>query len=489
MAIDPKQPIPLYFQLKTLLLEEILSGHYGGADDRLPTEHELCDRYKLSRTPVSRALSELADEGVILRHRRRGSFVNPHWLSRRPDQPEVRVIVPTEGPWARMVRDAAGDRNQISVVKVPLQSLHQTLTHAVAEGLAPDLAVLDSVWAPEFAAAGFVHALEEVDEDWVRDEHEVDFLEPLVRANRYQGKTFGVSPFADASGLWYARRKLESLGLDPPTTWEELRRAGHALVEDGLRGPMVMPGGAMAGETTAYCLIAVLASNAAHVLEPEGVSLGSRSTAQALRFLRRLVEERIVPAEVVGYGWDHAVQLLAEGRAALSLGGVYEAQALAEALGVHHHDVWDHFGFTRVPAGPKGSPASVAGGMMFAIFRQAAQPRACDAASPTGRRARRPRSGRPLDRANAFPPLRNRARGLRPPLPFRERGDHRAGRGTAVDAFVPARLGAAADDARGGAHGQARPGGRGAAHRGDDRSDHRTASRPRARALRCRRLT
>ena len=61
--------------------------------------------------------------------------------------------------------------------------------------------MLDSVWAPEFAAAGFVHALEEVDEVWVRDEHEVDFLEPLVRANRYQGKTFGVSPFADARAL------------------------------------------------------------------------------------------------------------------------------------------------------------------------------------------------------------------------------------------------------------------------------------------------
>jgi multiple sugar transport system substrate-binding protein len=375
MAIDPQQPIPLYFQLKTLLLEEILSGHYAGADDRLPTEHELCERYKLSRTPVTRALSELADEGVILRHRRRGSFVNPHWLSRRPDYPEVRVIVPSEGPWARMVRDAAGTRNQISVVKVPRQSLHQTLTHAVAEGQAPDLAVIDSVWAPEFAAAGFIHALEELHEAWVLQEHEVDFLEPLVRSNRYEGRTYGVSPFADASGLWYSRDRLESLRLGPPGTWAELRAAGHALIEDGLPGPLVMPGGGMAGETTTYCLIAVLASNAAHVLDQEGVSLSSRATAQALRFLRRLIEERIVPSEVVGYGWDHAVRLLAEGRAALSLGGIYEGQTLAEALGVHHHEVWDHFGFTRVPAGPKGSPASVAGGMMFAIFRQAVQPR------------------------------------------------------------------------------------------------------------------
>ena len=55
MEIDPNQPIPIYFQLKTLLLEEILKGRYG-ADGRLPTEHELCHRFGISRTPVSRAL-------------------------------------------------------------------------------------------------------------------------------------------------------------------------------------------------------------------------------------------------------------------------------------------------------------------------------------------------------------------------------------------------------------------------------------------------
>jgi ABC-type glycerol-3-phosphate transport system substrate-binding protein/DNA-binding transcriptional regulator YhcF (GntR family) len=373
MEIDPQLPIPLYFQLKTLLLEEILSGRYG-PEERLPTEHELCDRYRISRTPVTRALSELADEGVILRHRRRGSFVNPHWLSRRPDQREIRVIVPSEGPWARMVREAAGGSNQISVVKVPGHSLHHTLTHAVAEGQAPDIALLDNVWAPEFAAAGFIYALEELNETWVRDEHEVDFLAPLVRVNRYEGKTFGVSPFADVAGLWYRRDELEALGLTPPLTWADLRTVGRAFADAGIRNPIVMPGGSLAGEAAAYFLIAFLASNDAQVLGPEGVTLGSPATAQALRFLRSLVEEGLVPLDVVGYEWNQTIRVLAGGQAAMSFGGSYEGEALAHALGVPQREVWDHFGFEHVPAGPRGNPASVAGGMMFAVFRQAAQP-------------------------------------------------------------------------------------------------------------------
>ena len=107
-SIDPAQPIPLYFQLKTLLLEQILEGRYDGDGGKLPTEHELCEQFAISRTPVTRALSELAEEGVILRHRRRGTFVNPHWMRRPVDRRELRVVV-SEGPWGTMIRDAAAE--------------------------------------------------------------------------------------------------------------------------------------------------------------------------------------------------------------------------------------------------------------------------------------------------------------------------------------------------------------------------------------------
>src|ERR687892_33089 len=323
MSIDPRQPIPLYYQLKTLLLEEILGGRYG-PENRLPTEHELCEQYSISRTPVSRALSELAEEGVILRHRRRGTFVNPHWLRRRPDQPEVRVVV-SEGPWGQLIRDAAPGEIQVNLVTVPLPSLHQVLTHAVAEGQAPDLAILDSVWIPEFAVDGFL-------------------------------------------------LPLEALDVPPPRTWAELRAAGRAAAENGLPHPIVMTGGSKGGETTAYCLIAFLESNGAHVLGPEGVTLDSRATAQALRFLRSLVDDGLMSPEVLGYEWTKPVRLLAEGKAAISFGGSYETRTLAEGLGVPLDEVWDHVGFMPVPAGPSGAPASVAGTMSYGIFRQAPQP-------------------------------------------------------------------------------------------------------------------
>lgn len=371
--IDPAQPIPIYFQLKTLLLEDILGGRYDG-DGRLPTEHELCERYRISRTPVTRALSELAEEGVVLRHRRRGTFVNPHWRRPPAGRPEVRIVV-SEGPWGRMLRDAAAGRLQINLVTVPRPSLRQVLMHSVAEGQAPDLAIMDSVWVSEFAAAGFLRPIEDIDGAWVRQEYERDFLPPLVRANRYGRQTYGISAFADVAGLWYRRRELERAGAMPPTTWNELRSVGRALAKSGAKRPIVMPGGSQGAETTAYCLIAFLASNSAAVLDGDRVVLDSPATVEALRFLRSLVEDGSMPADVVAYPWDRSTAMLAEGHAAISFGGSYEAAGLAEALGVPLEELWEHVGFLPAPAGPRGAPSCAAGTMSYGIFSQAAQPR------------------------------------------------------------------------------------------------------------------
>jgi multiple sugar transport system substrate-binding protein len=375
MAIDPKLPIPVYFQLKTLLLEEILEGRYG-LDGRLPTEHQLCEQHEISRTPVTRALSELAAEGVVIRHRRRGTFVNPHWVHRNRGGPELRVIVP-EGPWEGLIRRAAPADTRFSVATVELHELHQALTHAVAEGLGPDLAVLDSVWVPEFTAAGFLAPLEELDEGWVTGEYEHDFLTPLMLTGRTQGRTYAVHAEADVAGLWYRRAALEALGLDPPATWDELRAAGRALARAGGRDshPVVLPGGSKAGEATTYVLLALLASNRAAVLTDDMVVLDGPATIEALQLLRDLVTDGVLPVEVVAFEWDRPIRLLANGSAAICFGGSYEGPRLAKAAGLLLSELWDHFGFAPIPGGPRGAPATLAGGMVYGIFRQATHPK------------------------------------------------------------------------------------------------------------------
>lgn len=372
MDPDRNQPIPLYFQLKAALLEDILSGRYG-ADGRLPTEYELCAAYGISRTPVTHALSELAREGVVLRHRRRGTFVNPHWVRRRADG-ELRVIVP-DGPWGQQIRRAAWTGARLSVVAVPLEDLHAAFVRSVAEGLGPDLVVLDSVWVREFAADGFLLPLDEVDPDWIRGEYHGDFLRPFVTANALEGKTFAVQAEADVSGLWYRRKLFADLGLQAPRTWSDLREVGVALAaHPTLRHAIVLPGGSPAGETTTYCLLTLLASNGAEVFRDGKVVLNSPATVAALEFLRGLVADGVVPVEAVTYEWDKPMRLLAAGRAAVSFGGSYEAARLAAAAGQHIDAVTERFGFLAMPSGPSGTQVTLGGGMVYCISRQARQP-------------------------------------------------------------------------------------------------------------------
>ena len=72
--VDVSLAIPLYHQVYLIIKDKIDSGEYApGAP--VPTEQELCGLYGVSRITVKRAMQDLADQGLIVRQRGRGSFV------------------------------------------------------------------------------------------------------------------------------------------------------------------------------------------------------------------------------------------------------------------------------------------------------------------------------------------------------------------------------------------------------------------------------
>lgn len=67
---------PLFRQIKRAIADPILSGRLSPGT-RLPSEQDLTELFDTSRMTVNRALQMLADDGLIIRRRRSGTFVAP----------------------------------------------------------------------------------------------------------------------------------------------------------------------------------------------------------------------------------------------------------------------------------------------------------------------------------------------------------------------------------------------------------------------------
>lgn len=74
-TINRSIPIPIYFQLKNILLEYITEHH----DDReapIPTEVDISNHFGISRPTVRQAINALVVEGYLYRIKGRGTFIS-----------------------------------------------------------------------------------------------------------------------------------------------------------------------------------------------------------------------------------------------------------------------------------------------------------------------------------------------------------------------------------------------------------------------------
>lgn len=74
LTLSEESDIPLYFQLMTIIRRQIHAGILKPGD-MVPPESQLCAQYKVSRTTVRLALSQLVEENLIIRRRGKGSFI------------------------------------------------------------------------------------------------------------------------------------------------------------------------------------------------------------------------------------------------------------------------------------------------------------------------------------------------------------------------------------------------------------------------------
>ena len=74
LRLDTTSPIPFYYQIREQLRQQITSGQLEPGD-ALPSEAQLCTETGVSRMTARQALTQLANEGLVIRQRGRGTFV------------------------------------------------------------------------------------------------------------------------------------------------------------------------------------------------------------------------------------------------------------------------------------------------------------------------------------------------------------------------------------------------------------------------------
>lgn len=67
--------LPVYHQIRRTIKHWLIDKRYG-PNDKIPPENELAKLFEVNRMTIRQALSSLVDEGILIRKRGQGTFVN-----------------------------------------------------------------------------------------------------------------------------------------------------------------------------------------------------------------------------------------------------------------------------------------------------------------------------------------------------------------------------------------------------------------------------
>jgi N,N'-diacetylchitobiose transport system substrate-binding protein len=244
----------------------------------------------------------------------------------------------------------------VKVQFVPWPAAHDQFISAIGGGQVPDLAEVGTTWNPEFAAVG---ALDEIRE-------RLDgYVPSLLESATLEGKRYGLPWYAGARGLIYRKDVLAQLGLQPPTTWDELISVGRQVQQ---RTKMHAFG--VYGKGTHIFLPMVWQAGGEIAVRRNGrwtAAIDSPEAVRAIQFYSDLfTKERFAPAGALNWSSLDVRSAFVNGDLAMMIGGGWDLDAMVAA----NPALRDRVGTALTPAGPSGNRDAFAGGSNLAIFQR-----------------------------------------------------------------------------------------------------------------------
>ena len=273
-------------------------------------------------------------------------------------------IMDPGNPEAQQTIDATGAAFEtehegvtIDIEYVPWSSAHDRFVAGLVGGQVPDLAEMSTTWMPEFGEQG-AFAPTEASEG-------VQYVDALVAAGTVDGTTFGYPWYAAAPALIYRTDVLARAGVEPPTSWDEIRSAGDtisATVPD--IAPMHVAG------AHAHMLAPMVWAAGGEIATREDdtwrAGVDSEAGRDAFRFFETLWKKGWSPEGAVQWTSADLRDAFANGQSAMMIGGGRDLSAILAA----NPDLAGKVGTALMPAGPAGSRDTLAGGSHLVVFQE-----------------------------------------------------------------------------------------------------------------------
>lgn len=176
-----------------------------------------------------------------------------------------------------------------------------------------DLIMMDTIWLPKFAAAGWLLDLS----DRVAQTDLSDFLPAHIEGSRYEDKLYRMPIRSDAGLLYYREDLLAQAGTQPPETFADLMQASEKLQgSDAVPWGYVWQGRQYEGLSAMF--IEVLEGSGGFWVNPDTLEVGldRPETTEAINFLRSTIAQGVSPPGVTTYQEEEARRLFQNGEAA-----------------------------------------------------------------------------------------------------------------------------------------------------------------------------
>lgn len=205
---------------------------------------------------------------------------------------------------------------KIDVIEGPNASnlIEDLYTSSFLLGDSPyDLVMMDVVWLPKFAAAGWLLDLT----DRIPAAELAEFMPPDLEGGRYNGRLYRLPIRSDAQLLYYRKDLLAQAGLQPPETFDDLVQISRQLQSaDAVKWGYVWQGRQFEGLAAVF--VDILAGFGGFWVNPSSLEVGldQPQSIAALQFLRSTIEQGISPAGVSNYQHEDARRLFQSGEVA-----------------------------------------------------------------------------------------------------------------------------------------------------------------------------